>query len=80
MEEEAPFTVFELLIWGGATVSVLGLLGLVWCILRVRRAKREGQDEAALRATLQAVMPLNFGALLLSVLGLMLVILGISLG
>jgi hypothetical protein len=73
-------SLFDLLIWTGAGISVLGLLGLLWCIAKVRRAKRSGQDDAALRATLQSVMPLNLGALLLSVLGLMMVIMGISLG
>jgi hypothetical protein len=70
----------EILVWIGAAVSVLGLAGLVWCILRVARAKRSGLSDDALRAEVQKVVPLNMGALMLSVLGLMMVILGISLG
>lgn len=77
---ESDTSLFDILIWSGAAVSVLGLLGLMWCIVKVRRAKRENQDDAAMRATLQAVMPLNLGALFLSVIGLMMVIIGISLG
>jgi len=73
-------SIFDLLVWTGAAVSVLGLVGLIWCIIRVRRAKREGQDDAAMRATLQSVMPLNLGALFLSVIGLMIVSIGVSLG
>ncbi|MCM2560914.1 hypothetical protein M8756_02380 [Lutimaribacter sp. EGI FJ00015] len=69
----------EILVWIGAAVSFVGLLGLVWCILRVARAKRSGLDDDALRAEVQKVVPLNMGALMLSVLGLMMVILGISL-
>ena len=70
----------EILVWIGAAVSLVGLLGLVYCILRVARAKRAGLDDDALRAEVQKVVPLNMGALMLSVLGLMMVILGISLG
>lgn len=68
------------LIWIGAAVSVTGLAGLVWCILRVASAKRRTTDDAELRAAVQAVLPWNLGALFLSVIGLMLVILGIFFG
>ncbi len=78
--DDTGISVFDILIWTGAGISVLGLLGLFWCIAKVRRAKRDGQDDAAMRATLQSVMPLNLGALFLSVIGLMMVIVGISLG
>lgn len=68
------------LIWIGAAVTLAGLAGLVWCILKVTAARRAGLDDAALRARLQAVVALNLGALLLSALGLMLVVAGILLG
>ncbi len=70
----------ENLVWIGAAVSVIGLCGLVWCILRVAAAKRRTSDDEELRAEVQKVLPLNMGALFLSVIGLMLVILGIFLG
>lgn len=68
------------LIWTGAAVTLLGLLGLVWCIAIVRRARAEGLDHAAMRRRLQKVVALNMGALCVSALGLMMVILGIALG
>ena len=68
------------LIWAGAVVSAIGLAGLIWCILKVARAKRAELSDEDMRATLQAVMPMNLGALFLSVLGLMMVIVGIMLG
>ncbi|OBY28231.1 hypothetical protein [Leisingera sp. JC1] len=71
---------FDLIVWTGAAVSVAGLLGLVWCIIKVARARRQKLDDEALRAVVQAVLPYNLGALLLSVLGLMLVMVGIFLG
>ena len=70
----------ENLIWIGAAVSVAGLVGLVWCIAKVWKAKKSGLSDEELRATVQSVVPLNTGALFLSVIGLMMVILGISLG
>lgn len=70
----------DMLIWLGACVSLIGLAGLVWCIIRVWKARRAGLGEDELRAVLQKVVPLNSGALFLSVIGLMLVVLGIMLG
>jgi hypothetical protein len=70
----------DVLIWLGTGVSLVGLAGLVWCIVRVWKARKAGLSEEALRAELQKVVPLNTGALLLSVMGLMLVVLGIALG
>ena len=68
------------LIWSGAAVSVLGLVGLVLSIIRVSRARKAGLDDDALRAAVQKVLPLNLGSLFLSVIGLMMVIVGIFLG
>ena len=67
----------EVLIWAGATLSFLGLVGLVYCIVRVARARKAQLDDEALRAEVKAVMPINLGSLFVSVLGLMMVILGI---
>lgn len=64
----------------GAIMSVIGLIGLVASALKVMKAKRAGLEDAALRARIQSAMALNMGALGLSVLGLMCVILGVSLG
>lgn len=69
----------ESLIWIGAAVTVLGLLGLIWCIVKVARAKGAGLDDATLKEELQKVVVLNLGALLLSAVGLMMVIAGILL-
>ncbi|MVO17420.1 hypothetical protein [Parasedimentitalea huanghaiensis] len=71
---------FEILVWIGAAISIVGLLGLIWCILRVMRARKQKLDDETLRAVVQSVLPYNLGALLLSMLGLMLVIVGVLLG
>jgi len=77
--ESADTTIFDLLVWLGASLSLLGLLGLGWCIIKVSSAKRAQLDDEAMRAVLRKVVPLNMGALFLSVIGLMMVIMGISL-
>lgn len=69
----------EALVWLGAFISLLGLAGLIWCIATVWKARKANLPDAEMRATLQRVMPLNTGALFLSVIGLMVVVLGIML-
>ena len=69
----------EILIWIGSILSLLGLLGLLWCIKTVLRAKKAAVSDEALRMSLQKVVPFNMAALFLSAIGLMLVILGIML-
>ncbi len=71
---------FDMMVWVGAGLSVIGLAGLILSIVRVAQARRTATSDDALRATIQKALPLNMGALLLSVLGLMLVILGVFLG
>jgi len=70
----------EWLVWGGAALSALGLAGLILSIVRVRRAQRSGLPDEELRAAVRRALPLNLGALALSVLGLMAVMIGVSLG
>ena len=67
----------ENLIWAGAAVSMIGLGGLLWCIARVWRARRANLTDEQMRAVLQKVLPVNMGALFLSVIGLIMVVIGI---
>ena len=69
----------EILIWIGSILSILGLIGLLWCIKTVIKAKKLADSDEELRTSLQKVVPLNMAALFLSAIGLVLVILGIML-
>lgn len=77
--ENTTTTVFDIVIWSGAAISIVGLIGLMWCILRVTQAKRAKLDDDAMREVLRKALPLNLGALFLSMIGLMMVIVGIFL-
>jgi hypothetical protein len=69
----------QAMIWAGAALTLLGVGGLGYCVLRTIRARRAGLDDTAMRAELQRVVTINLGALGVSALGLMLVVLGIFL-
>jgi hypothetical protein len=68
------------LIWSGAALSVAGLIGLFWCIIKVAGAKKAGLSDEEMRDAVKKVVPLNMAALFLSVFGLMMVVMGIFLG
>lgn len=70
----------EMLIPLGAVVTLVGVAGLLWCVLLVRRARADKLEDAEMRARLQRVVALNMGALFLSAIGLMMVVVGILLG
>jgi hypothetical protein len=60
-------------------IALAGLVVLGWCIWAAVAAKRAGLPDAELRARLQRIVTINMGALLISVLGLMSVVMGIFL-
>lgn len=68
------------LVYIGTALALIGMLALGYCIWAAIAAKRAGLPDEALRARLQRIVTLNMGALLISVLGLMAVVMGIFLG
>ena len=70
----------ELMVWIGAALALAGLGGIAGSVVMVVRARRAGLDDAGLRARLARALPVNVGALLLSILGLLLVLVGVLLG
>lgn len=67
------------LIWIGAAVSMAGVAGLGWCILHVLKLRRLALEDSEMRKRMQKAVVINFAALAVSTLGLMLVVLGIFL-
>ena len=67
----------ELLIWGGAAATLVGVAALIWCIVAALRARRAELSDAELRKQLQHMLPVNLGALFLSAAGLILVVVGV---
>lgn len=70
----------DTVIWAGAALSLLGVAGLLYSMVLVARARRAKLPDEELRARISKVLPLNMGALFLSVIGLMLVVIGIAFG
>ena len=69
------------LIWIGAILSLTGVGLLVWCIARALAIRtRAVEDETATRTGLQRLVVVNFAALGLSAIGLMLVVIGVLMG
>lgn len=68
-----------MLIWIGAALSVLGVIGIVASIVMVARAKKAKLDDAEMRARISKILPVNMGALFVSMIGLMMVVVGIVL-
>ena len=66
-----------ILIWGGAAVSIVGLIGLLFSMYKVAFAKKNITSDDELRVSIRAAMPLNLASLFLSVLGLISVTIGV---
>ena len=69
----------DYVIWCGAALSMIGILGLLWCVVLALQARKSGLPDDQMKARLQHIVALNLGALAISALGLMAVITGIIL-
>jgi hypothetical protein len=67
------------LIPAGSIITLLGLVGLLWCISKVTRARKSGASNDELNAVMQSIVPVNLASLLVSALGLIVVVVGIVL-
>ncbi len=70
----------QAMIWIGTLLALLGIAAIAYCIVVAVSAKRASLSDEELRARLQRVVPINMGAVLASVLGLMSVVMGVVLG
>jgi hypothetical protein len=67
------------LIWIGAGLTLLGVAGLVYCVIIAMRAKKAQLPDQQMRAVLHRAVILNMAALAASGLGLMCVVFGVML-
>ena len=70
----------EIVVWIGAGLSCLGIIGIIYSVVAVTRAKRAQLPDEELRARVAAILPINLIALFVSMIGLMAVIVGVMLG
>lgn len=70
----------EWLIWPGAVVALIGVVGFGYCIRAAAMARKENLDPAAMEKRLHSLVAMNMGALAVSAMGLMMVVIGILLG
>jgi Co/Zn/Cd efflux system component len=68
------------LIWPGAGVALLGVIGLVVCVVSAVRLRKSGLDDVQMKARLQRLVALNLASVAISAIGLMMVVMGILLG
>lgn len=64
----------------GSALTLIGLFGILWTVLLVRRAKVQALDDDDLKQRISRVLPINLAAFLTSALGLMAVLMGVILG
>lgn len=67
------------LIWGGAGVAMIGVLGLLASGVQGMKARKAVLDEAEMRARLQRAVIVNFAALGIAILGVLAVVAGLLL-
>ena len=70
----------EALVWVGAAISVIGLVGIFWSVRMVQKARRANLPDDELKAAIQKALPVNLGAFMLSAIGLACVLMGVLLG
>ena len=70
----------EIVVWVGAVLSVIGLAGIAYSIIAVTKAKRANLPDEELRARVSSMLPINLGALFVSMIGLMAVVIGVMFG
>lgn len=68
------------IVWIGAGLTLLGVAGLVYCVILGLKAKRANLPDDQMRAILQRAVVLNMAALAVSGIGLMCVVFGVMVG
>lgn len=70
----------EWLIWPGALVALCGVIWLMYCVRAALKVRSAGLEPAEMEKHLQRLVAMNMGALAISSMGLMMVVVGLLLG
>ncbi len=73
-------TIFDILIYVGVAIAVLGLLGLVWCINLARRVKNGQVPEDQLQSALIKISAVNMASMGGAFIGLAILLVGLMMG
>lgn len=60
----------------GVAITGLGLIGLVYCIAKAFKARKEGLEGEELTERLKGLVAINMAAFFLSAIGLLVVVVG----
>jgi len=66
-----------LVFYAGVAVTLVGLAGILWLIIRARRLRRTKADDATVQAELRALVLLNMAAVGLAFAGLAIAVVGL---
>lgn len=69
----------EWMIVSGSVVTLLGLIGIIYCIAVAMKTRKAGGTDDEIRARLKRLVAINMAAFFLSAIGLMLVVVGVIL-
>jgi hypothetical protein len=66
-----------LVFYAGVAVTLVGLAGILWLIIRARRLRQTKADDATVQAELRALVLLNMAAVGLAFAGLAIAVVGL---
>jgi hypothetical protein len=68
-----------LVFYAGVAITLVGLAGIVWLIIRARRLRQTESDDTTVQAELRALVFLNMAAVGLAFMGLAITVVGLIL-
>lgn len=68
-----------LVFYAGVAITLVGLAGIVWLIIRARRLRQTETDDTSVQAELRALVLLNMATVGLAFMGLAITVVGLIL-
>jgi hypothetical protein len=65
--------------YAGVAITLLGIAGIIWLIIRARRLRRTDADDATVQAELRALVLVNMASVGLAFIGLAITVVGLIL-